>query len=279
MTACMPATCEDPPGRVRAQPSCQELWHRYHQDTDARVENDLVQQYLPLVRMVVARLAMNLPSHVSFDDLHSAGSVGLLQAMRNYDPNCSCSFETYARLRIRGAVLDELRRMDWAPRSVHEKARKIQQTMTELGQKLGEVPSEAQMAEALGLSISEYMSRLEEIRPATFICLDTAAPLENGDGTSLYEVVSDPSVDDPSEQAARLELARLIAERIKQLPDIQRKVLALYYYEGLHLAEIAAAYRLTESRISQIHSQAILAIRSYLEKCERGVPGLMRSKP
>lgn len=277
MTACPPATLEAPPEPPKPAHTRHELWQKYHAGADASVENDLILQYLPLVRTAVARLAMNLPSHVSFEDLHSAGLVGLLQAVRNYEPTAGCSFETYARLRVRGAILDELRRMDWTPRSVHEKARKIQQVMADLGQQLGEVPTEAQMAKALNMSLSEYLACLDQIRPATFICLDTA-PSSDGEGSSLYEALSDPTQDDPSERASRLELARLIAERIKQLPEMQRQVLALYYFEGFHLHEIAALFHLTESRISQIHTQAILAVRSYLQKCERGVPGVALAK-
>jgi RNA polymerase sigma factor for flagellar operon FliA len=131
-------------------PTAQALWQRYHQRADLPTENALVEQYLPLVASILGRLAMTLPEHVSHDDLYSAGLVGLLQALRNYDPTCGSSFETYARVRVRGAMLDELRHMDWVPRSIHEKARKIQDVMARLEQKLGRTPTEAQMAQASG---------------------------------------------------------------------------------------------------------------------------------
>src|SRR3974390_1246613 len=119
-------------------PTAQELWKRYHQrGHQTAAENALIQKYLPLVRTVLGRLAMSLPDHVDQDDLNSTGLIGLLQALRNYNPGCGTSFETYARLRIRGAMLDELRRMDWVPRSVHEKARRIQDSIGQLEQKLG----------------------------------------------------------------------------------------------------------------------------------------------
>src|SRR6185312_13117574 len=159
----------------------QDLWKRYHQQADTHTENDLVQQYLPLVSAILGRLAMTLPDHVDQDDLRSAGLVGLLQALRNYDPGSGNSFETYARVRIRGAMLDELRRMDWVPRTVHEKARKIQQTMGELEQKLGRSPTEAQVAKAMGLTGTEYAKLLDEVRPAAFVCLDAVSSAENGD--------------------------------------------------------------------------------------------------
>ena len=256
---------------VEARPTAQELWKRYHQHADTRTENALVEQYLPLVRSTVARLAMTLPEHVDHDDLHSAGLVGLLQALRNYDPACNTSFESYARVRVRGAMLDELRRMDWVPRTVHEKARRIQEVMAELEQKLGETPTEAQMARALKMTLAEYSELLNQVRPAAFVCLDAACCSEGTEGSNLYEVVADPIENGPVEEVSRRELKQVILERLKQLPEIQRKVLALYYGEDLHLREIAEVFGLTESRICQIHSQAILSIRSYLQRYEAGL--------
>ena len=260
---------------VESQPTPQELWKRYHRHADTHTENALVEQYLPLVRIIVARLAMTLPDHVDQDDLRSAGLVGLLQAMRNFDPTCGTSFETYARVRIRGAMLDELRRMDWVPRTVHEKARKIQDVLGQLEQKLGQTPTEAQMAKALNISITEYNELLDEIRPAAFICLDSTTSADGSDSGNLYDVVADPSDSNPVEQVSRRELKEVILQRLKNLPEIQRKVLALYYGQDLHLREIAEIFHLTESRICQIHSQAILSIRAYLQRYEAGIPGLV----
>ncbi len=241
-----------------------DLWQRYRRCADTELEGSLIEQYLPLVRMIVCRLLMTLPAHVSADDLHSAGLIGLLQSVRNFDPSCRCSFETYARQRIRGAVLDELRRLDWAPRSVHERTRKLEQVMFDLGQRLGRMPDEAEMAAALGLTLADYQRRLEEIRPATFVCLDSVVGGE-GEDACLYEVIADPTQDDPAEQAVRRDLAREIADCIRALPEAKRKVLALYYYEDLQLKEIAVVLGLTESRICQIHAQAILTLRVQLQ--------------
>lgn len=250
-------------------PTAQELWRRYHQRGDSDVENALIEKYLSLVSFIAARLAMNLPEHVGQDDLYSSGLVGLLQAVRNYDPACGASFETYARTRVRGAMLDELRKMDWVPRTVHEKARKVQDVMARLEQKLGEAPTEAQMAAALKLSPSEYGKLLDEIRPAAFVCLDTVS--SENDAGDLYEVVADSAGETPLEQISRRELNQVILARLKEMPDVQRKVLALYYGEGMHLREIAEAIGLTESRICQIHAQAILSIRAYLQRFESGL--------
>src|SRR5262249_49101675 len=156
---------------------------------------------------------------------------------------------------IRGAMLDELRRMDWVPRTIHEKARRIQDVMTELEQKLGRTPSEEQMARALKISVTEYNELLDEVRPAAYVCLDATCTSDGTESGSLYEVVADPTENGPVEEVSRRELKRVILDRLKQLPDIQRKVLALYYGEDLHLREIAEVFGLTESRICQIHSQ------------------------
>ena len=253
----------------------QELWQRYHQQSSGArtdTENALVQRYLPLVSAVMGRLAMTLPEHVDHDDLYSVGLIGLLQALRNYNPACGTSFETYARVRVRGAMLDELRRMDWVPRTIHEKARRIKGVLGQLEQELGKTPTEAQMAKAMNLSLKEYEELLDEVRPAAFVCLDAVNASEDGDSGPLYEVIADQSQEGPVEKVSTNELKQVIFERLKELPEMQRKVLSLYYLEDMHLREIAEVFGLTESRICQIHAQAILAIRSYLQRFESGLP-------
>ncbi|MCX7866158.1 sigma-70 family RNA polymerase sigma factor [Limisphaera sp. VF-2] len=266
------ATCDPPAPSEPApvpRPTPQELWKRYHRQADSQTENALVEQYLPLVMNVLGRLAMTLPEHVDLEDLKSAGLVGLLQALRHYNPACGTSFETYARTRIRGAMLDELRRMDWVPRTVHEKARRVQDAMARLEQELGGPPTEAQVARALGMTAEEYGRLLDEIRPAAFVCLDAAGG-EDETG-ALYDVVADPNGEGPDEVAARRELKQIILQRLREMPEIQRKVLAMYYVEDLRLREIAEAFGLTESRICQIHAQAILSLRAYLQRYEAGL--------
>jgi RNA polymerase sigma factor for flagellar operon FliA len=252
----------------------QELWQRYHQQKSGSktdTENALIQKYLPLVSSVVNRLSMTLPEHVDHDDLYSVGLIGLLQALRNYNPTCGTSFETYARVRVRGAMLDELRRMDWVPRTIHEKARRIKEVLGDLEQKLGKTPNEVQMAKAMNISVKEYEELLDEVRPAAFVCLDAVSASEDGDSGPLYEVIADQAHEGPVEKVSNNELKHVIFERLKELPEMQRKVLALYYLEDMHLREIAEVFKLTESRICQIHAQAILSIRSYLQRFESGL--------
>jgi RNA polymerase sigma factor for flagellar operon FliA len=269
------ASCEieESDERKELRPNAQELWRHYQKEAGSQTESALVERYLPLVRYAVGRLAMTLPDHVDRDDLHSAGLVGLLQSLRNYDPASGTSFESYARLRIRGAMLDELRRMDWVPRTIHEKSRKIQQVIGQLEQRLGRVPSDEETAAAMKISPADYRELLDEIRPAQFICLDSVCTSDGDDSGSLYEVVANPNQEGPMEQVSQTELKQLIFERLKQLPEIQRKVLALYYGEDLHLREIAEVFGLTESRICQIHSQAIISIRAHLQRVENGMAG------
>ncbi len=253
------------PEEQRVDPA--KLWKRYAKSRPgSKIEDQLVLQYLPLVRTVVGRLAMTLPAHAATEDLYSAGLVGLLHAVRRYNHKAGVLFETYARVRIRGAVFDELRKLDWVPRSVHDKARKVEDVMRKLEQKIGRVPSNAEMAEALDVTEPEYEQLLNEIRPATFVCLDSVRSAEQEGEATQHEAVADASVPDPSHNTERRELSRIIASRLETLPDMQRKVLALYYFEDLRLREIAEVFGVTESRISQIHAAAILSIKSFLAK-------------
>ncbi len=260
---------EAPAAEQKPKAKYQQVWKQNRRLTPGSVaEEELVQEYLPLVKTVVGRLAMTLPPHVDGEDLYSAGLTGLLSAVRQYDPTAGTSFETYARLRIRGSVFDELRRMDWVPRSVHTKARKVQAVMQQLEQKKGAAPTDEEMAKALQIPLEEYHRLLEEIRPATFVCLDAAFSTDTDDNLSQYESLADNRQEDPSNGAFRREVAQLLVERLEQLPEMQRKVLALYYYEDLRLREIAEVFGLTESRICQIHAQAVLSIKSQLQKLD-----------
>ena len=268
----MPSTVLQKPTSGAAAVMAQEIWQRYHRHrNDTDTENELVQKYTPLVSAVMARLAMTLPDHVDRDDLYSTGLIGLLQALRNYNPACGTSFETYARVRVRGSMLDELRRMDWVPRTIHEKARRLKGVMAELEQKMGRAPTEAQMAKAMKITLKEYTELLDEVRPAAFVCLDAVASSEESDSGPLYEVIADNTVENPVEAVSNNELKSVVLARLKDLPEMQRKVLSLYYLEDMHLREIAEVFGLTESRICQIHSQAILGVRAFLQRFESGL--------
>ncbi|MEY2409216.1 MAG: polymerase sigma factor FliA [Verrucomicrobiota bacterium] len=244
-----------------------EIWTRYARTgPGSSVESEIVERYLPLVKTVVGRLAMTLPSHAATEDLYSAGLVGLLNAVRRFNPSTGVLFETYARVRIRGAVFDELRRLDWVPRSVHDKARKVETVMRKLEQKIGRLPTSNEMAAALDMSEEDYEHLLNQIRPATFVCLDSVRSAEQEGEATQHEAVADASQPDPGYATARREMAKVVLKRLQCLPEVQRKVIALYYFEDLRLREIAEVFGVTESRISQIHAAAVLSIRGYLDK-------------
>ena len=265
----MDSTLEIEPVAVAPSYPSQALARRYGQVVPgSATENDLVEEHLTLVKNVVGRLAMSLPSHVDIDDLYSSGLVGLLNAVRNYDPQGGSSFASYAHVRIRGSIFDELRRLDWVPRSVHTKARKVQFVIQRLEQEHGRAATHLEVASAMDMRLDEYEELLDEIKPATFVCLDASQSLDGDDDNSRHESIPDESQRDPVDVVMRRELAQVIAERLEQLPEVQRKVLALYYFEDLRLREIAEVFGVTESRICQIHAQAILAIKAYLRKHE-----------
>ena len=196
--------------------------------------------------------------------------TGLLAAVRRYDPEQHQTFAGYATMRIRGAVLDELRRLDWFPRRARAKARRIKTAITELEQKLGRAPEDSELAVHLELSPREMKRWLAEVQPITFMAMDGPVGDKTDDnGGSLHELIPDEQAEPVQQLMENDEIRKLVAERIQKLPDIQKRVLAMYYFENMRLAEIAAVFDRTESRICQIHSKAILTLRAYMQSaCE-----------
>lgn len=226
---------------------------------------ELFDTYMPLVRSIVARIKINLPPHIDEQDLHSVGITGLIAALKKYDPAQKKSFGSYAAMRIRGSILDELRRMDWMPRNARTNFKKLRATIEEVEQRLGRPATEDEIRLELGLTHKEYNQLMAETRPVSFLPLDNAASGgDDGEGADLYEVIPDDNVVPVTSKMEKDEVTRLVAERINQLPETPRKVLAMYYFQDMRLAEIAEVFGLTESRICQIHSQAIISLRSYI---------------
>ncbi|MDD2709678.1 MAG: FliA/WhiG family RNA polymerase sigma factor [Verrucomicrobiae bacterium] len=230
-------------------------------------QQELVLSMLPLVRTIVGRLAISLPSHISQEDLLSAGIMGLMDASRRFDPGKGSSFKSYAATRIRGAILDELRRMDWIPRSVHRQARDFRKLQTELEQRLGREATEQELAQEMGISVSELDQLLETIKPASFVSLqDVRSHNTDADEDLLNEeCIADPHSNTSLDASVKEEQQALIVETIKKLSPIEQKVLGLYYHQGLRLKEIAEVLNVTESRVSQIHTLAVQRIRGRLE--------------
>jgi RNA polymerase sigma factor for flagellar operon FliA len=229
-------------------------------------EKDLIERYLPLVRNVVDRIKLNVPAHVDADDLYSVGITGLIAAVRKFDPNQGNTFASYAAMRIRGAILDELRRMDWCPRRARARSRKLKNAINDVEQKVGRAATPAEVCAELGLTQKEYEKWVEEAKPVTFIAIDQHADGEEGEGASLHELLADETDRTGRDHMEKAELLQLLTQRIAELPDIPKKILAMYYFEKMRLAEIAEVFDLTESRICQIHAQTILGLRAWLHR-------------
>jgi RNA polymerase sigma factor for flagellar operon FliA len=182
-----------------------------------------------------------------------------MAAVRKYDMAQSAAFPAFASIHIRGAVRDELRRMDWTPRSVREKAKLVREALEGLEQRLGRPALESEVASEMGLPLESYWDLLDQIRPVSFVPLDNAFSGEEGGENPLHEKVSDESQE-------KREVLNLVAEQIKKMPDLPKKILAMYYFENMRLAEIALVFRLSEGRISQIHTQAVLSLRNFLKR-------------
>lgn len=229
-------------------------------------ERLLVERYLPLVKHTVDRMRIFLPAALDQDDLYSVGATGLIAAARKFDSAQEASFPAFATMHIRGAVYDELRRMDWVPRSARERAKEVQEKLSRIEQRLGRPATEEEACAELGISPVEYARLLEEIRPATMMPLDSDTASDDSEPLALHEVIADDAQAPARETLEKKELATLLAAQMQKLPDVQKKVLALYYFENMRLAEIAAAFGLTEGRISQIHTQAVLSLRAWLKR-------------
>jgi len=227
---------------------------------------DLVESYLPLVKSIVSRMRIYFPSHIDVEDIYSVGVAGLITASKNFDPERGHAFGNYAALRVRGALLDELRRLDWMPRIDRINAKKFRKAVEELEQKLNRPATEDEICEDQNLTRMEYR-RIQEQRKAIYmIPLDSSPNGDDPEAPSLHDAISDATQMDGRDTAEDHELLDLLREKLSQLPDVPQKVLTMYYLKNMRLAEIAEVFGLTESRICQIHSQAIKQLRGHLQR-------------
>ena len=223
----------------------------------------LVAKYAPLVKLLAGRMAMRLPSSVSVDDLVSAGSVGLLDAIEKFDPAKDVQLKTYAEFRIRGAILDELRSMDRLPRSARKMARQIEQTTVAVERRLNRPADDAEIAEEMGVDLDVYYNMLDSARDVDVLSLDECIESHHHDCGPKRPYESLISGDDnPFDQVVTQELKHVITDEIKTLSEKEQLIISLYYYDGLTLREIGEVIGLTESRVSQIHSKAVSRLRS-----------------
>lgn len=244
------------------------LVKRYKQDTkgvDGKLRDQLIMDYAPLIRFVAQRIAARLPSNIDIDDLISAGVIGLMDAIEKYDPSRDNKFKTYAEFRIRGAILDELRSQDWVPRSVRDKAKKIEKTYAELEQKFGRAVSDQELSNALGVDLEEYYEMVAKVKAVTLLSIDELSGPNQQDRKSLLECLENVGSKNPFAQLKSKGVRDLLVKNIEDLPEKQKLVLSLYYYEDLNLKEIGKILEVTESRVSQLHTQAVEKLRSRLK--------------
>jgi RNA polymerase sigma factor FliA len=246
--------------------SVESLWKDY-KETGSKVAKDkLLVEYSHLVKFISHRLSVNLPASVDKNDLTSAGILGLIKAVETFEPERGFKFETYAAHKIRGSILDELRALDWVPRSVRQKARDLQRTYSKLENDLGRLPYDDEVCDSLGISIKEYEDILSDVAPVTIISLEESMPDRSADSKELriIDTIEDPGSSNPLKELGFNEVKAILKDAIGNLPEKEKLVVALYHYEELTLKEIGVVLDITESRVSQIHSKAILKLRSKL---------------
>jgi len=226
----------------------------------------LLARYTPLIKYVVERLAVGLPKNVDHEDLMSAGMLGLLDAYDKFDDKKGTKFETYAVWRIKGAVLDQLRALDWASRSIRRKAREVDASMRRLDQRLGRAASEEEIAKEAKMPLGDYHRLMDQVRGAVLLSLDEVRTPEDGDSIGLADMIEDPSTPDVLARIEEEETRALLLETLNQLPEQERVVVALYYYEHMTLREIGLTLGISESRVSQVHSRAVVRLKSRVRR-------------
>ncbi|MEG6585908.1 FliA/WhiG family RNA polymerase sigma factor [Dendrosporobacter sp. 1207_IL3150] len=234
----------------------QDLWLAYQQSKNIDIRERLIQNYLGLVKLVAGRIAIGLPQHVDKDDLISNGFFGLLEAIERFDPGKGFKFETYAVARIRGAILDAIRAQDWVPVAIRQKARQYEQTVAKLEHELGRSASDFEIAASLNISTSELNELITQLKATTII------PLEE---FTKSETVSNQYTN-PMQQVETEEVKDTLSKSIDKLPEKEKIVITLYYYEGLTLKEISVILKLSEARISQLHTKAVFRLRGSLSR-------------
>lgn len=251
-----------------------ELWKKFVKSGDQKLRDHFVIKYAPLVKYVAGKVSMNMPQNVEFEDLISYGIFGLIDAINKFDPSRGIKFKTYAMTRIRGAIFDELRSIDWVPRSIRQKAKQIEHVISELENKLGRTVEDEEIAKELGVSSEEFQTLLNKLSGASILSLNDIWYLgDDSDEFSFIETLEAPENMNPDILIEKEEIRDYIVEAIKKLPDKEKKVIVLYYYEDLTLKEIGEVLEVTESRISQLHTKAIMRLRGRLGRVKSNIIG------
>ena len=246
-----------------------QAWQTYIKTREPEIKNDLILHYLPLVRYNASRLALTLPPQVNINDLISSGVFGLISSIEKFKPDSGFQFKSFASHRIHGSMLDELRSLDWVPRSVRSKSKKVQAAYNEVQQQHGRFPTDDEVAEYLGISMEEFHELLEATKIVSLFSFDSKInPSLLEDSPLLSELIKDPRISSPAQEMAREELKQLLIHAIGELPKQEKTVLILYYYEELTLKEIGEVLGVTESRACQIHAKAIFKLRAQVHSTE-----------
>ena len=240
---------------------------REHGEVPQPLKEQIVLEHTALIRYIVNRIAIRLPSHIDLDDLHNTGVIGLMDAIDKYDPEKNCKFKTYAEFRIKGAILYQLRSLDWVPRSIRQKSRKLERAYGEVEQRLGRPASEDEVADSLGLQLDKFHELLNQVRGISLVNLEeirSGGPDGERSGT-FGDVVEDVKAENPFSSFKFHEMKQIVADTIATLPEKERLVISLYYYEDLNMKEIGSILGITESRVCQIHTKSVLRLRSKLK--------------
>ena len=244
----------------------QSLWREYARTRDRATRDRLILTYAPLVKYVAGRLGSGLPAHVDEGDLTSYGLLGLIGAIERFDPERDIKFETYAIARIKGSIIDELRALDWVPRSVRSRARDIERAITELEAKFGRAPTDEEIGDKVGITTVELEDSLTAISRSSIAALDELWSVsgQGGDTVALIDTIEDTQGPQPQTALDATEVKEALGEAIARLPEREKLVVTLYYYEELTLREIGEVLGVTESRVSQLHTKAVLRLKARL---------------
>jgi RNA polymerase sigma factor for flagellar operon FliA len=227
-------------------------------------KDKLILEYSSLIKFIAQKIAVRLPSNIELDDLISSGVIGLMDAIDKYDPTRDNKFKTYAEFRIRGAILDELRAQDWVPRSIRDKSKLLDKTVAHLENELGRIPTDEEISKALNVTIDEFHSLINQVRPVSLLSIDESQTFSTVDKKSILNILEGCKLNNPFNQLNVKSVKDIVTTAIEELPERQRLVLSLYYYEDLNLKEIGKVLRVTESRVSQLHAQAVTRLRAKL---------------
>ena len=250
----------------------QELWERYKKEQSADIREYFIVKYAPLTKYVAGKISNSLPNHVEFEDIVGYGVFGLLDAIDKYDPDKGVQFNTYAVNRIRGAIYDELRSIDWVPRSIRQKTRQVEETISDLEAKLGRSATNEEIAKSMGMTVADYDDLLLKISNSSIVSLtSTRYQSDTNDTTAVGDTLEAPNAYNPDVIVEQEKIKKIVIKAINELPKREKNVLIMYYYEDMTLKEIGKVLNVTESRVSQIHTSANIKLKAKLTNVTKGI--------